>query len=259
MKKPSLLKMVCVVLLLCAAMAIASPAQVLTTLHSFAGGDGASPLFAGLVQATDGNFYGTTVAGGAYNSGTVFKISFSGTLTTLHSFNGADGAASYAGLVQATDGNFYGTTIAGGASNTGTVFKITPSGTLTTLYSFCSQANCADGTNPRAGLVQAIDGNFYGTTFGGGANDEGTVFKITPSGGLTTLYSFCGQANCADGQHPLAGLIQATDGNFYGTTWYGGANDEGTIFKIPPSGALTTLHSFGYLDGGYPYAGLIPE
>ena len=101
--------------------------------------------------------------------GTVFKITPSGTLTTLHSFDGTDGANPYAGLVQATDGNFYGTTSSGGANGDGTVFKITPSGTLTTLYSFCSQSGCTDGANPDAGLVQATNGNFYGTTLDGGA------------------------------------------------------------------------------------------
>src|SRR5580658_10701602 len=104
---------------------------------------------------------------------------------------------------------------------------MTPSGTLTTLYGFCSDANCTDGSFPAAGLVQGKDGSLYGTTEGGGANDGGTVFKLTPSGTLTTLYSFCSQASCADGKQPYAGLVQATDGNFYGTTGFGGASMDG--------------------------------
>jgi uncharacterized repeat protein (TIGR03803 family) len=229
----------------------------LTTLHSFDGTDGAYP-FAGLVQATNGNFYGTTDDGGVNvcggsGCGTVFKITPSGNLTTLHSFDGTDGYAPEAGLVQG-NGNFYGTTRAGGASNDGTVFKITASGTLTTLYSFCSQTGCTDGAYPQAGLVQGIDGKFYGTTEEGGANSNGTVFKITPSGTLTTLHSFDG----TDGAFPQAGLVQGTDGKLYGTTEEeGGANSYGTVFKITPSGTLTTLHSFDETDGAYPFAGLV--
>jgi len=140
------------------------------------------------------------------------------------------------GLVQATNGDFYGTTSRGGAEDGGTVFKITLSGTLTTLYSFCSKSACADGWNPIAGLVQATDGDFYGTTTRGGANNGGTVFKITPSGALTTIYSFCSQSTpdqCADGAYPEAGLIQATNGDFYGTTWGGGSNGNyGTVFSL---------------------------
>ncbi len=166
--------------------------------------------------------------------------------------------------MQAPDGNFYGTTGQTDTSNQGnqgTVFKITPAGTLTTLYRFCSQTNCADGKAPEAGLVLATDGNFYGTTYVGGANDSGTVFRITPAGTLTTLYSFCSQRNCTDGLYPYAGLVLSDDREFYGTTLYGGASNAcisgcGTIFKITPAGKLTT-HSFDKTDGGLPYAGLI--
>src|SRR5271163_2398480 len=139
------------------------------------------------------------------------------TFTTLHSFDNTDGAFILAGLIQATDGNFYGTAYEGGANcapdGCGTIFKITPGGTLTTLHSFCSQSNCTDGEYPEAGLIQATNGNFYGTTYaGGGANSRGTVFKITSSGTLTTLYSFCPQSGCPDGSDPQAGLAQATNG-----------------------------------------------
>jgi len=259
MKNLSLLKTVCVVFVFCAATAIASPAQVLTTLHSFAGSDGANPT-ARLVQASDGNLYGTTIEGGANNYGAVYKTTPGGTLTTLYSFAGSDGDNPWAGLVQAIDGNFYGTTAEGGTNNCvpyygcGTVFKITSSGTLTTLHSFAG----SDGANPYAGLVQASDGNFYGTTENGGANNCapyygcGTVFKITSSGALTTLHSFAR----SDGAYPGAGLVQASDGNFYGTTYVGGTNNYGTVFKITPTGTLTTLHSFNGTDGGFVSAGL---
>ena len=223
--------------------------------------DGANP-YAGLVQATNGNFYGTTELGGAYNNGTVFKITPVGTLTTLYSFSGADGADPWAGLVQGTDGNFYGTTYAGGGYGWGTVFKMTQAGKLTVLHSFAG--NPTDGAFPIAGLVQATDGNFYGTTSAGGSYvgngyGDGTVFKMTPAGTLTTLHSFAG--NPTDGANPMAGLAQATDGNFYGTTYDGGASDLGTVFKITPSGVLTTLSSFCTQGtcpyGFYPYAGII--
>ena len=189
-------------------------------------------------------------------------VSLAQTLTTLASFDNTDGANPFAGLVQASDGNFYGTTYSGGASNDGVVFKITPSGVLTTLHSFCQLSGCTDGTLPIGGLVQGTDGNLYGTTAGGGANNRGTVFKITSSGVLTTLYNFCSQEGCADGAQPFAGLVLATNGNFYGTTAYGGANNNnGTVFEITPRGALTTLYSFcaenGCPDGARPTASLV--
>jgi uncharacterized repeat protein (TIGR03803 family) len=273
MSRLSFWKRIGVVLVFCAVAAIGSPAQTLTTLYSFCTQTGCTDGYvpeAGLVQATDGNFYGTTYAGGAnttgcggFGCGTVFKITTGGTLTTLYSFDGVDGGNPSAGLVQATDGNFYGTTAQGGVytswcnrGSCGTVFKITPSGTLTTLYSFCSQASCTDGANPTSGLIQADDGNLYGTTeyggiinlgeCGGGVFGScGTVFKITPSGTLTTLYSFCPQASCTDGANPASGVIEAGDGNLYGTTLFGGSLWwlPGTVFKITPSGTLTTLYS----------------
>jgi uncharacterized repeat protein (TIGR03803 family) len=287
------------VLWLCAPASL--PAQTFTTLHSFDAADGEAPQ-AALVQATDGNLYGATVQGGAncppYGCGTIFKITPSGTLTTLHSFDGTDGSEPR-GLIQATNGNFYGTTVFGGAHSEGTVFEITPSGTLTTLHSFGG----ADGEYPQAALIQATDGNFYGTSSRGGANRLcpprrtvtcGTVFKITPSGELTTLASF-GEEGGSEPFSPLiqandgnfygttpstvfkvtpsgtlstlaivsssyAGLVQATDGNFYGTTEYGGNAATcdggcGTVFKVTPSGTLTTLLSF--TNSANPVAALI--
>jgi uncharacterized repeat protein (TIGR03803 family) len=138
------------------------------------------------------------------------------TFTSLFSFDGTDGGQPHAGLVRATNGDLYGTTTKGSSVNddAGTVFKITPRGTLTTLYTFCSQSGCRDGIYPDAGLVQATNGDLYGTTFEGGANGLGTAFKIAPSGSLTTLYSFCSLNDCADGYQPSAPLVQGTDRNF---------------------------------------------
>jgi YVTN family beta-propeller protein/uncharacterized repeat protein (TIGR03803 family) len=242
---------------------ISSTGQLMT-VHSFAGSptEGAHPI-AGLIQF-GGNFYGTTQFGGANGQGTVFEVTPGGALTTLYSFcpqsGCTDGSQPWAGLVQA-GGNFYGTTLGGGANGAGTVFAITPTGHLTSLYSFCSQTNCADGIEPYAGLVQASNGNFFGTTAFGGSSDFcggcGTIFEITPAGQFTTFYDFCSQESCTDGLAPFAGLIQASDGNFYGTTQDGGTNGYGTVFGITAAGQLTTLYSFGLTDGAYPDGGLL--
>ncbi len=238
------------VLAFCVVIAIASPAQTLTTLVDFEVQNGTNPD-SNLIEGTDGNFYGTTFAGGDDGSGTVFNITPEGTLTILHSFDFTDGAYPTAGLVQATDGNFYGTAQYGGDNIAGTFFKITPGGAFTTLHSF----DYMEGAFPYAGVAQATDGNFYGTTLLGGADNNGTVFNITPQGILTNLHSF--SFNGTDGNHPYAALVQATDGDFYGTTFYGGVNNDGTIFKITPEGILTILHSFNGTDGANPYAGLV--
>jgi len=189
--------------------------------------------------------------------GTVFRITPAGSLTTIYSFcsqpSCADGVQPVAGLIQGRDGNFYGTTFGGGTGNNeGTVFKITTAGTLTTLHSF----DGADGALPAGWLVQGTDGNFYGTTVTGGAENGSTIFKISPAGTLTTIYSFCGQPSCVDGDGVYAGLVQGTDGNFYGTTLGGGANYDGTVFGITPGGSLTTLHAFDFTDGYLPIGGL---
>ncbi|MGA2072391.1 MAG: choice-of-anchor tandem repeat GloVer-containing protein, partial [Terriglobia bacterium] len=228
----------------------------LTTLHNFAGADGANP-YAALVQ--DGNFYGTTYGGGTNGSGTIFSITPGGSLTPLYNFAGADGANPYGGLVLGTDGNLYGTTLNGGTSGLGTIFSIAPGGSLTPLYNFAG----GDGANPAGGLVLGNDGNLYGTTLNGGTYADGTIFSISLGGSLTPLHYF----NLADGAGPWT-LVQGTDGNFYGTTQYGGANAPpycqhgsftgcGTIFEITVEGALTTLYSFGGTDGLSPFAGLV--
>jgi uncharacterized repeat protein (TIGR03803 family) len=218
-----------------------TPAGALTALVSFAGGNGSAP-FAALLQGSDGNFYGTTADRGASGGGTAFKMTSAGALTTLVSFSGASGWNSGAGFVQGTDGMFYGTTDAGGGAGLGTVFKMTSAGARTTLVSFGG----ANGVFCISGLVQGSDGNFYGTTAGGGAGCSatgagGTVFKMTPAGALTTLVYF----NGANGISPQAALVQGSDGNFYGTTTYGGPGSGGTVFKVTPDGVLTTLVAFG--------------
>jgi uncharacterized repeat protein (TIGR03803 family) len=255
----------------------------LTSLHSFTGtNDGADPN-AGLVQGSDGYFYGTTYDGGEYTNqygygyGTVFRISTNGALTSLHTFTDTnnDGAEPWAGLVQGSDGNFYGTTACGGVPGwnnefglygLGTVFKIDTNGVLTTLHSFNVGSGGAD---PITGLVQGSDASLYGTTYDGGADifnnlsqlyGFGTVFKISTNGAETTLHLFNGTN---DGDFPN-GLAQGSDGNFYGTTesggTYGGADGYGygIVFKISPNGVLTSLYSFtGGNDSAYPLAGLV--
>jgi uncharacterized repeat protein (TIGR03803 family) len=222
-------------------------------LHSFTGvADGSFP-YAELMQGVDGSFYGTTLEGGISNGwGTVFKITPDGSVSNLYSFTGgADGGSPEATLVQGVDGSLYGTTSEGGTSSSGTVFKITTNGTFTTLYSFYGSS---DGGFPYAGVIQAADGNFYGTTGDDGQLGNGTVFKITTNGILTTLHSFAGGS---DGSFPSAGLIQASDGNLYGTTAYGGTYNDGTVFQITTNGALTTLISFNGTNGANPQAALV--
>jgi uncharacterized repeat protein (TIGR03803 family) len=207
---------------------------------------------AGVILGTDGNLYGTTAAGGMCgpgNCGAVFKLTPSGVLSTLVSFDGNNGFQPYAPLLEAPDGYFYGTTSGGFSENTtlGTVFKVDSRGELTTLYNFCTDGNaCSDGYLPFGGLALASDGNFYGTTYSGGEYSAGTVFRITPSGHLTTIHSFCqggGQA-CPDGTALEAGLIQGSDGNLYGSTMSNGIHFGGTVFRISQDGVLTTLYSF---------------
>jgi len=235
----------------------------LTTLYTFCAvsgcTDGEAPL-GGLLQALNGTLYGTTNAGGAHGGGVIFDIKTSGGApTTLYNFcsltSCADGSGPEATLIQGTDNNLYGTNYDGGSfSYYGTVFKINPSsGTFTSLHSF----DGTDGDEPIGGLTQAIDGNYYGTTQADGTNGYGTVFKITSTGTLTTLYNFCMLSACADGSFPEDGLIQGTDGNLYGTTFTGGTFGKGTIFSITTAGVLTTLHSFDGTDGNQPWAGLV--
>jgi uncharacterized repeat protein (TIGR03803 family) len=256
--------------------AVGLHAQTFRSLVEFNGSNGAYPYLGSFVQGTDGNLYGMTETGGVgvascplFGCGTIFRMTPSGKLTTIYKFcsqaNCTDGDGPQASLMLASNGTLYGTTPAGGAYGEGTVFSATMSGSLKTLYNFCPSIGtgiCPDGLFPTSTLIQATNGNLYGTTVGGGAYGYGSVFEITLDGKLTTLYSFCsGGRPCSDGEAPWAGLAQGTDGNFYGTTAFGGLPEgSGTVFKITPTGKFKTLHSFCSLancaDGSYPYGGL---
>ena len=231
-----------------------SPSGSMKPLWSFDGNNkinsGVYP-YSGLTLGTDGNFYGTTYEGGSSGAGTVFKVTASGKVTTLHTFDGFNCCA-YAAPIQGFDGNYYGTTSDGGGEVFGTVYKITPSGKLTEIYTFPGTSGLA---YPMA-VTLGTDGNFYSTALGGGANKFGGVFKITPGGKLTVIYSFKGTP---DGETPKGTIIQASDGNFYGTTEGGGVNGFGSIYKMTPAGALTIIHSFSESDGLgiHPLAGLV--
>ncbi|HTA25958.1 MAG TPA: choice-of-anchor tandem repeat GloVer-containing protein [Terriglobales bacterium] len=256
MTKISACKMAAAFFLLCVATAVDSPAQTFTNLFTFDRTNGWEPV-APLTQGIDGNFYGVTAEGGSGSNpvGTVFKVTPAGHLTSLYNFcsqsNCADGASPESALLLATDGNFYGTASeAGGNIVGGTVYKITSLGKLTTLYSFCAEDNCTDGASPQGGVVEGVDGNFYGTTRDGGNGPLcisngycGNVFKMTPSGAVTTIYNFCSLPNCTDGLLPTTPLVQGTDGNLYGATSQFDTFPA-TIFKITTSGKLTTLYTF---------------
>ena len=256
MKKSLWNRTFCLVFAVSIAAAMPSHAQTFTRLVKLNGTNGEGPTYGSLIQGIDGNFYGTTNLGGANNGGEVFKITSNGKVTGIYNFcpgvGCLDGSLPSDELFQAFDGDFYGTTSEGGASNDGTVFKLTPGGALTNLHDFCSEANCADGAVPYSGLVQGINGNFYGATTDAVAGVSGTVFEISASGQLTTLYTFCALSNCLDGVGASAALIMGSDGSFYGVTGSGGSQKAGTIFRITANGKLTTLHSFRKTDGEYP-------
>ena len=212
-----------------------------TSLYIFSSTYGVNPSVT-LVQGADGQLYGVAYYGGnglpdcASSCGTVFKLTLSGNPTLLHSFclqtNCTDGAEPTAALVRGSDGNFYGTTSAGGANYAGVIFKVTPNGTYTILHSF---AAAGEGNSVVAPMIQASDGNFYGTSNGGGAHGLGTIFEISPSGDFTTLYNFQG----SDGANPQGALVEDGSGIFYGTTYAGGANNYGTVFKFQVPATLT--------------------
>jgi uncharacterized repeat protein (TIGR03803 family) len=215
--------------------------------------DGANP-FAALTQGPDGNFYGTAFQGGAFDNGTIFRITPAGAFTNLFSLNFTNGDLPYAGLTLATDGNFYGATYQGGAAGPGALFRTTPAGLLTTIYSFTGGAS--DGGFPHANLTQGADGNFYGSTHKVGLGNppfkNGTVFRVTTNGTLTTLVTF----DNTNGASPYAALTRAEDGNLYGTTAFGGSSSNGTIFRISTGGQFTNIYSFTGADGAQPMAGL---
>jgi uncharacterized repeat protein (TIGR03803 family) len=250
------------------ALAVRSQAQTYTTLANFDGNDGTAPLYGSLVQAANGNFYGTTYNGGRNGYGVLFEVSPSGALTTIYDFcsqqNCADGASPWSSPILASDGNLYGTANLGGnpSGNSGTIFKMSLGGRIKTLYSFCyTPQRCLDGQNP-TGLVQATNGVFYGTTGFGGQFNAGTLFAINSVGKFKVLYTFCSN-HCADGQNPQSPPIQASNGKLYGTTYNGGSTGSGVVYEITPEGAYRVLYNFcsqiGCIDGGYPFSALVED
>ena len=231
-----------------------SQAWGFTNLYLFQGGisgpDGGTP-YGGLILGTDGNFYGTTWYGGT-GGGTVFKVTPTGTESIVYAFSGSQDGQLPSKLVQGPDGNFYGTAYwGGGTSGYGILFKVTPTGEETVLQSL---TNTGGPANPGAGLTLGADGNFYGTSTGGGVSGQGTLFQMTPAGALTVLYSFGGTA----GGRPAAELIQLKDGDLMGTTSQGGDSGYGTVFKFSKKGVIAVLHAFmGGSDGAYSAAPLI--
>ena len=234
-------------------------AQSFNVIHNFTGGtDGANPLN-GLMMGAAGYMYGTTSAGGAHNSGTVFRISPLGSFQTIYAFGGgADGSAPQSFLIEDSQGHLYGTTSAGGAFGGGTVFRIV-NNTKTILHNFGSGS---DGSAPLGGLVFDSAGNLYGTTSAGGAHGNGAVFMLNPRGilwGETVLYSF---GMGTDGAVPYAGVTLDSAGDVLGTTSAGGTGGYGTIFELNKqhSWAETIVYNFqNQNDGGVPYAGLIAD
>jgi uncharacterized repeat protein (TIGR03803 family) len=234
-------------------LATPSQGQTYTILRYFAGSDGQHP-FGGLVQDPAGNLYGTTASRSDGYYGGVFKIDVSGTLTTLHAFTAAEGERPMESLLYDPSGNLYGNAIAGGANNCpggcGSIFEVGTTGTFAVKHLFTG----TDGSQPVGSLIRDTASNLYGTTQTGGAYGAGTIFKLDPSGVLTTLYSFTGGA---DGGSPKAGLVADPSGNLYGTTFSGGASHRGTVFKFDTLGIETVLYSFaGGTDGSNPSAGL---
>jgi uncharacterized repeat protein (TIGR03803 family) len=234
--------------------------QTFAVIHSFVGGaaDGAQPQ-GSLIQASDGNLYGLTQYGGASNNGVIFQFNL-GTqaFTLLYSFEGgpADGANPLNSLTQASDGNFYGMTLQGGASGIGTFFVYNPTTqAVTVLHSFAG--GTSDGKWPYGNFLQANDGNLYGMTLSGGADNQGTVFEYSLTAqAFTLLHSFAGGSS--DGLQPVGSLMQASDGNLYGMTSAGGANNLGTIFEYGlATQTVTVLHSLAQSDGAYPWGNLI--
>jgi uncharacterized repeat protein (TIGR03803 family) len=227
-----------------------TPGGTLKVLYNFDSVHGATG-YGGLTLGSDGKFYGTATTAGTGASGTIFKITSAGILTVIHNFSGPDGGAPEAPPIQGSDGKYYGTTSGGVGAPHGTVYQITAAGKFKSIYTF----DVTHGAFPAAPLIQGTDGDFYGTTVNGGSGSSlGEVFKITSNGILTVLFPFDG----THGVSPTGPLMQASDGNFYGTTYGGGANNFGTVFKMTPAGAVSVLHSFNFSpDGGRPTSGLV--
>jgi uncharacterized repeat protein (TIGR03803 family) len=210
--------------------------------------------YAGVICDSAGNLYGTSLYGGTYGAGVVYKLDTAGHQTILYSFTGgADGRFPYAGVIRDPAGNLYGTTSVGGAADFGVVYKLNKAGQYTVLYSFTGGY---DGANPQAGVIRDSAGNLYGTTQAKGAYAYGIVYELSTAGQLTVLYNF------TDGRYPISGVIRDAAGNLYGTTPSGGNSSPpcGTVYKLDTTGQETVLHNFsGYQDGGDPQSGLIAD
>jgi uncharacterized repeat protein (TIGR03803 family) len=241
-----------VIVFVLAAIATPVQAQTFAVLTNFTGSSGAYP-YGGLMQDSAGNLYGTTYSGGAYSAGTMFAVIY-GAEPVLHSFSGSDGSIPKGGLIRDQNGVLYGTTQEGGAFGFGTVFSVSNTGSLITLYSFAG--GTSDGEYPYGGLARDAYGNLYGTTESGGLFGIGTVWKLSPSGTETVMYNFSG----TDGENPAYGsLTLDKTGNLYGVTAYGGASNDGVIFRITTSGSFTVLHSFTGADGSLAYGALVED
>ena len=210
-------------------LAVCARAQTVTYLGAFNGTNGQGP-YESLIQATDGNFYGAAAVANSLG-GEVFRVTPAGEISTVYSFcslpDCADGQSPGTPIL-GSDGNLYGVT-SGGSWNSGTIYKLTLGGKLTTLHMFhCFGSSCPEGGDPM-GIIQASDGNFYGTTQGGGTG--GMIFRISATGAFKLLYTFCSLTNCTDGGGPVAPPMQGRDGNFYGTGFEGGTSGGGVLYQ----------------------------
>lgn len=226
------------------------PTGSFTTLRSLEYSTTGINLQGSLVQGSDGHFYGMTFHGGPSGYGTVFRMTASGSLTVIRSLTSSTGVNPQGSLVQGSDGLFYGMTSSGGSTNQGTIFKINSSGTLTVIKNL----DYSSGANPRGSLVQGKDGYLYGMTNSGGTNGQGTIFRISTDG---TVFNILTHLISAKGAHPSGSLMQGSDGNFYGMTQTGGANNRGVIFRLTPTGTYSILKSFADSIGSSPRGDLV--